>query len=132
MNRLLHVSKKIFMYNLIPALSILIFSCTFYNEEDLFPDYAECDTLNVTYSGTVVPVLVNNCYSCHSSDNYEDNSAPLLEGYQNLEPYASNGILSGVINHKPGFQQMPRNRAKLSDCDIAKIDKWILDGANNN
>lgn len=125
--------QRTILFAIFSILIFSIYSCTFYNEEELFPEYADCDTLEVSYIETIVPILEIHCYSCHSADNYLSNSpAPLLEGYENLEPYATSGILSGVINHTPGFQQMPRNRAKLPECEVAKIDKWILEGSNNN
>jgi len=104
-------------------------SCTFNNEEDLY----ECDTLQVTYSNSVVPVLENNCYVCHGIDKYAvSGGGNLLEGYDNIEPYATGGILGSVINHDPGFVQMPRDAGKLSECDIAKVEIWIREGAENN
>jgi hypothetical protein len=34
--------------------------------------------------------------------------------------------------HSPGFSPMPQNDNKLSECNIAKIKKWIATGAPNN
>ena len=33
--------------------------------------------------------------------------------------------LVGVITHAAGFDPMPKNGNKLSDCSIAKISKWV-------
>jgi hypothetical protein len=31
-----------------------------------------------------------------------------------------------------GFSPMPKSNAKLSDCTIAQLEKWIAQGAPNN
>jgi hypothetical protein len=38
----------------------------------------------------------------------------------------------GAITHSAGFTPMPKDAAQLSACTIAKIKKWIDDGAPNN
>lgn len=90
----------------------------------------ECDTLNVTYTGTVKPLVELKCKGCHSG------SAPSggwdFTTYTDLNTVALNGKLAGAINHSPGFSPMPKNGQKLSDCDINKIEMWIADGAPNN
>ena len=103
--------------------------CTFNNEEDLHG----CDTLLVTYTASVVPILENNCYKCHGIDVYAiSGGGNLLQGYDNLVLYVNSGLLSGVINHKSGFLQMPRDARKLSECEIARIEIWIREGTGNN
>jgi hypothetical protein len=38
----------------------------------------------------------------------------------------------GSVNHLSGYLQMPRDRPKLPECDLAHINKWIREGAQNN
>ncbi|HNW53110.1 MAG TPA: hypothetical protein PKN21_02525, partial [Bacteroidales bacterium] len=52
---------------LIIALALTLGGCYYDNEEDLYLGSSGCDTTNVTYSGTVVPVFAGYCNSCHSS-----------------------------------------------------------------
>lgn len=103
--------------------------CAYDKEEILYPS-SNCDTTNVTYSLSVVPILSANCYGCHSGNT------PIagfrFDSYANLKPFADNGVLLGSINHDPGFSPMPKGGTKLSACNIAKIRKWIAAGSPNN
>lgn len=50
------------------VILILIFkSCSWDNEETLYPGPEECDTTNVSYTTDIVPILSGYCYSCHSN-----------------------------------------------------------------
>jgi hypothetical protein len=56
----------------------------------------------------------------------------ILDTYARVKTVADNGKLMGVITHANGFPQMPKGGNKLSDCNIAKIKKWVDAGAPNN
>ncbi|MBP7239329.1 MAG: hypothetical protein KBA14_03825 [Saprospiraceae bacterium] len=60
------------------------------------------------------------------------NGNVILEGYDNLKVYVDNGKLLGSMKQASGFEPMPQNAPKIGDCDIAKTEQWILDGALNN
>ncbi len=102
--------------------------CYYDNEEDLYP--GGCNTENVGYAADIVPVVNANCLSCHST------AAGLggvrLQGYDAIKVWVNNGRLLGAVRHDTGFSRMPQNASKLSACTIAKIEKWIADGAPNN
>lgn len=90
-----------------------------------------CDSGGViTYAAKIQPILQNHCNGCHSG------SAPGagidLSNYSGVKAIADNGRLQGVITHAVGYSPMPKNAAKLSDCQITSITKWINDGAQNN
>jgi len=114
---------------LIIAGVLLLTGCYYDNAEELYPKNT-CDLTTVTYAGSVLPIIQSNCMSCHST------AAQLggvnLEGFTNLKAYATNGKLSGTIQHNPGFSAMPKGAGKLSDCDIAIINQWISNGIQNN
>jgi len=121
--------KKLF----VPALIISLFSlmvipgCSNDSEEMLNPG---CDTTNITYSATIVPILTANCYVCHSGTTPV---APFrLDSHAAVAVQAGNGKLYGAISHSAGFSPMPKNASKLSDCNIRKIKKWIDAGFPNN
>ena len=118
--------KKTF---LISSLMLLA-GCYYDNKEDLYPSVISCDTTGVTYSGKVVSIIQSNCYTCHSASAALGNV--VLEGYTNLKTYADNGKLVGVIEHAPGYSPMPQGGAKLGECDIAVIRKWVSDGGPDN
>jgi len=43
-------------------------SCYYDSEEALYPSLSSsCDTITVTFSGTITPILANSCLSCHSN-----------------------------------------------------------------
>lgn len=118
-------------------LTVIIFmlvmisnSCYYDSEEYVYPNPTACDTTNVTYSGTVAPLLAANCNACHST------SAPsagiITDNYTGLQPIITNGKFYGAINHQPGFSPMPQGGNKLSSCDLARIDAWLNAGALNN
>ena len=104
-------------------------SCTYHNEEELYP-VENCDSINVTYSATIVPIVTQNCYECHSGSL--PISGILLEGHGNLKAMVDAGRLLGAVRHQTGFSPMPKDRPSLAECDILKIEKWVQDGALNN
>lgn len=116
------------------AGAALLAACTSQNGEDLLarggvPTPA-CDTGAVTYAGTVAPLLQARCTGCHGS------SGPAgglnLSSYAQVRAVAANGQLMGTVSHAPGFRPMPQGGTKLSDCDLAKLQRWVDAGAPNN
>ena len=87
----------------------------------------------------VRPILVNNCYGCHSADtkpagglrvddfngllNGGDAGAAVVPG----EP--ENSILLRRVRLKDVKRRMPKDTEALSDTDIATLETWIKDGA---
>lgn len=103
--------------------------CYYDKEEILYPD-SVCDTSIVTYSRSVAPIISSSCNSCHSG--VSPSFGIRLDNYQDLKTQVDNQKLAGVINHAAGFSPMPKNAAKLSNCNIAIIMHWIESGAPNN
>lgn len=111
------------------AASLLLGGCSYDNEEELFPTNG-CDTNGATYLAVVQPIIQSNCYRCHDQQNNQGNIT--LEGHSNLVKFVNSGQLIGAIKQLSGFSPMPQDAAKLSDCNIAKIEAWISAGALNN
>jgi hypothetical protein len=91
---------------------------------------AGCDTTLFKFTNDIKPILANNCIGCHSGA-----APPLginLTTYDGVRQVALSGRLLGAITHSPGYQPMPQNANKLSDCKIIQIKKWITAGAPNN
>jgi len=118
---------KIFLYSL--TIAMFLTSCYYDNEDDLYPfdSSKSCDTINMTYTNNIKPILDNNCISCHQSSN--PSGGVLLDSYDQVINQVDNGRLSGAVNHKPGYSPMPQGGGKLSDCDLSKIDSWINSGS---
>ena len=111
--------------------SCFTWACTYNNEEELYgKNLNGCDTTAVSYNLDVLPILQNNCYTCHNQTLVEGGIN--LEGYTRVKAIAQGGRLIGAINHSPGFAPMPRGGAKLASCDISKISRWIESGMPEN
>ena len=122
------------MMNKIWIVIVLFFCWTlsgcFYDvEEELYPTI-ECSTEGLSFQADILPIIDTNCYSCH--DAVSNFGGITLEGYNQLKTYVNNNELLGVIKHESGFSPMPKNTAKLLDCEIEKIEAWILNGSPNN
>ena len=89
-----------------------------------------CDSSNFTYSGGVRPILQTYCLGCHNGDAVSGGFIP-LGTYEGVRDAANGNMLLPAIQHIGSFP-MPKNGAKLSDCKIAVIRKWIEAGAPNN
>jgi mono/diheme cytochrome c family protein len=115
-------------YGLLLAMVLAVFSACYYDsEEKLYPDSSPvCDTTNVTFGETILPILQSNCFSCHGAAEYVTAGGGLnLEDMSTLNFYAQEGILLGAIQYDPGFSPMPKGRAKLDSCSILKVKTWI-------
>ncbi|HUQ96707.1 MAG TPA: hypothetical protein VM010_03510, partial [Chitinophagaceae bacterium] len=88
-------------------------------------------TSNMTFAADIKPILVANCYACHSNANF-DVSGSKLEDYEDLKMHVDDGDVLGSITHAEGYPAMPQGSAKLSECNINKIRSWIDHGALNN
>ncbi|MFM7079971.1 MAG: c-type cytochrome domain-containing protein [Bacteroidota bacterium] len=89
-----------------------------------------CDTLNVTYNGTVKPILQTKCVGCHSGNS--SSGGINLSTWAGVNAVATNGSLTGSIKHLPNYTAMPAGSPKLPDCEIRKIEIWVSQGAPNN
>jgi mono/diheme cytochrome c family protein len=116
----------IFLLGLATALLLLYSGCK-HEPEDFIPDPdpTTCDTTNVTYNGTVFPILSQYCISCHSGAN--PSGGLDFTKYDQLAFVAQNGALLGAIKHLQGYSPMPQGSAKLSDCKIRQIEIWLRD-----
>ena len=110
--------------------AICIVACSKENIQNLVP--TPCDTVGMQYKRDIVPILEGNCYRCHGIGNTAGSGGILLEGYDNIRPYAQNGTLYGNVAHLPGYVGMPYESQMLDACTINKILDWTLQGSPNN
>jgi hypothetical protein len=112
-------------------LILISSSCIWENEETLFPDSELCDTLEVSYTSDVVPILVNNCYACHSNANAPSFASGLaLEDHPDVS--AASPLVLGAIKHADGFVPMPKDADQLDSCSIGVVEAWIHSGSPDN
>lgn len=112
------------------VVGMAVFSSCYYDVAETLYPAGTCNTANMSYVTDIEPILRYNCYTCHSAA--ANNGNVTLEGFDQMIHYVSNGHLLGAIKHQSGFSAMPQNSAQLGSCDIAKIEQWITDGAQNN
>lgn len=105
-------------------------SCYYDNEQDLYPSPPACDTTNITYSGTVNPILQVNCNTCHNS--VDQQGGIITDNYTDLQTIINNGKFRGAINHLEGYLPMPKGGEQLNNCDLTQINLWLDNGAPNN
>lgn len=89
-----------------------------------------CDTALFTYSGAVKPIMDSKCAGCHNPASLGGNID--VSTYNAVKTIALNGKLYGSVAHQTGYSPMPKNAAKLSDCEIRQVQKWIGAGSQNN
>jgi mono/diheme cytochrome c family protein len=109
-------------------LFISLNSCKKSNFEEIHPPNinqdttkatSSCDTINVSYSGSISKIFNNNCNSCHSS---AAGNFPPLDSIQpikdNIETIINSIMQNGLAS------PMPKGSSKLDDCTINKIKAW--------
>jgi hypothetical protein len=117
-------------------LSVLLFSvvlldgCYYDVESELYPGNINCNPDDFTFSGRVLPIVEQYCLPCHSQA--QGSGGIVLEGFTNIRNSAVAGSLLCAIQHTAGCSPMPKNSAKLSDCDINAIQAWVDAGAPEN
>ncbi|MCC6727038.1 MAG: hypothetical protein IT258_21225 [Saprospiraceae bacterium] len=102
-------------YLAICTLAAAVFGSCYYDvEKELYPTL-DCSTAGATHSAVIEQIIRSNRYT--GSHNAATNIANIT-----LEGYIDNGKLLGVVEHSTGFSPMPKNAAKMVDCNIAKLE----------
>lgn len=91
-------------------------SCTKDNAQE-YSGGIECDSIDVSFSATIDPILDRNCKGCHFNGNA---TGITLASYDDIKKIADNGKLLGTIKQISGYSPVPQN-GKLDDCNISKI-----------
>ena len=93
------------------------------------------------YSEKVVPIFQANCYRCHGGMNHRggfvmDTKAGMAKGGHDgaviVPGHPEQSLLVKLIRHegpKDDPMDMPPNKPKISDADIAAIEQWVRAGA---
>ena len=114
------------------AISYAFFStvgCTYDIEDELYANLL-CDTLEVSYSTDIAPILSSNCYSCHGSVDAE--ASLDLTQYDAVRNEVIAAELINLIELSQGADDAMPPSESLTICQIAKIKAWASDGAPNN
>lgn len=117
--------KKI-LYLSITALTLSLSACYYDTEEEMYPNSfgGNTDTANVTYSGSIAPMLAANCNNCHKAGG----NSPDLTAYANV--FANKArVKARAIDGNPS--PMPSS-GLMSLTNRNKLAAWIAAGALNN
>lgn len=128
------------MYRLFPLATMHALAASFVFFISALPAWAQdaSDPRIAFFETKVRPLFVEHCYNCHSADHKGagglrvDDYKGLLEGGNSGpavvpgDPKASRII--AAVRHE-GKTKMPPEGDKLTDEQIADLEKWIVDGA---
>jgi hypothetical protein len=114
------------------VLCFMLSACYYDKGDKLYPVAAQCDTANVTYSGTVKPIITANCLNkaCHTSGN--PSGGFNFENHSSFIVVIPGDRLLRAINHTAGGSKNMPPTGKMDDCSIKKIEAWIKRGYPNN
>ena len=128
-SNILNMKRLIIFITTISIFLIFFISCYYDNEEALYPTLStSCDTTNVTYSGTIAPIMSTNCVGCHSGSSA--GGSIILTSYTEVVNHASR--ITGSIKQLSSYSPMPKNGGKLKDCSITQWDIWVKKSMLNN
>jgi hypothetical protein len=130
--------KKI-MKLLIPVAAMLLTGgCYYDNLEELHPELllnnTTCDTtVTISFANDIQPILQSSCGSNNSCHQLGNGGLVELQDYAGVHAIVGNGKLIGSITWNGNASQMPQgSSAKISDCYIGKIQKWVNENAPDN
>jgi hypothetical protein len=121
--------KNITRSVLLLASISLLSSCYYDNEEEVYEYYNNlnsCDTAAVSFSADILPMIQGNCVSgCHVAGGTGNG---IFENYLEVKAKVDNG---SMLQRVVVAQDMPP-AGTFTDCQIAMVQAWILNGAPNN
>ena len=101
------------------ALVLLLSGCYYDNKETMY-GASSCDTINVTYSLKIAPLINQKCIGCHSAASAT--AGVDLSSYNQVVKY-------GQSKQLPGYETklMPPG-GKLDNCNLTLVDIWVRKG----
>ncbi len=117
-----------FAVSVIAALAVFTQTSCYYDNEVEQYGVTICDTLGISYSADIQPIIQANCITCHGPGGVQE-FAP-FDTYEGLKIFTLNReIVDRVYGN--GVNRMPPTGA-LSDCNQLKIAAWVNAGAPKN
>ena len=109
---------------LVSGLFLLLASC---NKEEVTP--LDCTGLTPTYATDIKTILDVNCAisGCHGPYSHQDGID--LSNYPDASAASHNSNFLGAIQHKKGYEPMPKDAAKLSEGNIQLLTCWVQNGS---
>lgn len=119
------MKKIVFATFSVLLLSLITPTACYYDNEQEQYGVVECDTSVVSYAADIVPIINQNCISCHAPGGQQESSP--FDSYDNFTSY----VISAVDRINGRGSLMPPE-GKMSKCNIAMIEAWVNAGAPNN
>jgi hypothetical protein len=120
------------MKQILPLIiSVLIFSCSKYDDNSLARRPQLCDSIRFTYIKDIKPIIERNCLHpyCHAAGGEAGYD---YTTYAGVADRARSGRMEDRIDLPLNdIQHMPR-QAVLSDCDYFQLKTWIDQGFPEN
>lgn len=124
------------MKKILVILSVVVMAGCYNDKADqLYPAVAAsgCDTTNVAYAATIAPILKSKCATSGCHDAATKQNGYDYSTYNSSWTSATATVkLIGVVTHDPNFVPMPYNLAKMDECSVNRIVRWVHLGAMNN
>ena len=123
--------KSLKFLMMIFAGGILVTSCYYDNEEDLYPNAnVPCDSTSVSYKNDVDPILQSKCVNCHNANN--PGGGYQFDSYSETKKSVDNSRLLGTIQFEAGYSPMPKGGNIMPICELGTFRNWVSEGALNN
>lgn len=122
--------KFLFLTSAIVGMLFWLGGCSKESADRLSGGTTTCDTTNVSYSQQVLPILQDNCYTCHQGTGAQ--SGIDLSNFSILQAHVKNGDLKSAVTHTGSVTPMPYGLPMLPSCEVNTIVAWVDQGALNN
>jgi len=121
--------KQFFFTTLImTAIGIISQTACYYDNEEEQYGVTTCDTVAISYSADIQPIIQANCISCHAPGGQQESSP--FTTYDGLKLYTLNREIADRVVGKNGALMPPSGA--MSTCNQLKIEAWVNAGAPNN
>ncbi|MBL7813606.1 MAG: hypothetical protein JNL70_01285 [Saprospiraceae bacterium] len=105
------------------ALAMFLVQCT----KDSV-DTVTCTGTTPTYTADIKAIMDASCAisGCHNASSKADGYD--LSTYAGTSSAAGKNAFLGSVQHKSGYDAMPKGGSKLSDATLTKIACWVQNG----
>lgn len=122
--------KFVFLTITVIGMLCWLGSCSKESADRLAGNSTSCDTTDISYSKQILPILQDNCYTCHQGSNPP--SGIDLSDFSVLQSHVKNGDLKSAVTHTGSVTPMPYGLPMLPSCEVNTIVAWVDQGALNN
>jgi len=125
---LLNMKKILIFTSFLAVLTLITPTACYYDNEVEQYGTTVCDTVALSYSIHIHPIIKANCVSCHTPGGQQSSSP--MNTFEQVKPYATSREIVQRIRGD-GQPLMPPAGA-MSSCDQEKIAAWVNAGSPNN